>query len=391
MKIVHFSTVHAAFDVRIFQRQCRTLARAGHDVTFIVTHDRDEVVEGVQIRALTKPRNRRQRMTQAVWTVFRKALAEKADLYHFHDPELIPVGVLLRCCGKRVIYDAHEDVPKDILMKTYLSMGVRRVLSPLAYVVEKIGALFFSGVVTATPSIARHFPPRKTTVVQNFPRNGELDVPDPLPYDSRPPLVVYPGGLSAERGTLEMIEAVGVVARSMEARLELAGPFQPASFLEAAKKLPAWQQVTYLGTQPRPVVAQMLSRARIGLVVYHPGPNHDDAQPNKLFEYMAAGIPLVASHFPLWRSIVESTGCGLLACPTNPQEIADAIRWLLEHPEEARLMGERGREAVRTRFNWEAEGDKLLRLYARLVPSAGPRIAAEEKSGLLVPAGRNGD
>jgi glycosyltransferase involved in cell wall biosynthesis len=104
----------------------------------------------------------------------------------------------------------------------------------------------------------------------------------------------------------------------------------------------------------------------MGLVLFHPAPNYMDAQPHKLFDYMAAGIPIIASDFPLWREIIGAAGCGIVVDPLKPQEIAKAMQWLWEHPVEAKKMGLRGREAATSRYNWDHEGQKLVSLYARL-------------------------
>ncbi len=95
-KVCILTSVHSLFDIRIFHKQAKTLAKAGYDVTLIVQHTRDEVIEGIKVIALPKPKNRFHRMIGLVFRVFRLALTQKADVYHFHDPELLPVGVLLR-------------------------------------------------------------------------------------------------------------------------------------------------------------------------------------------------------------------------------------------------------------------------------------------------------
>jgi glycosyltransferase involved in cell wall biosynthesis len=115
--------------------------------------------------------------------------------------------------------------------------------------------------------------------------------------------------------------------------------------------------------QSREQVAALLGRVQAGLVLFHPAPNNVRAQPNKLFEYMSAGVPVIASDFPLWREVVEGEGCGLLVDPFNAVEVAEAVAHILGHPEEAEAMGRRGRAAVEQRFNWAREEATLVRLY----------------------------
>jgi len=176
LRVAHLTTVHSALDHRIFRKECRSLARAGYEVTIIGPHDADTQLERVSIRAIAKPRFRALRMTQSAWRVFRAALRENADAYHFHDPELIPIALLLRSVGKRVIYDVHEDYPKDIYYKPYLPRFFRRMISSVVAAAEGAAARHFSAVVAVTPFIAGRFAVanKKTVIVRNLPYREEL-------------------------------------------------------------------------------------------------------------------------------------------------------------------------------------------------------------------------
>lgn len=366
-KVVHMTSAHRVPDTRIFLKECRTLSDAGYEVVLIAQHEIDEDRYGVRIRAIPSPRNRFARMLSTSTKVLRRAFTERADIYHFHDPELIPAGILLRLAGKRVVYDVHENVPKQILSKAWIPSGLRRPVSRLVHCLEWMGARVFSGIVAATPAIAAQFPPRKTVVVQNFPILDELTMPDPTPYGERPPWITYVGGISAERGIRDMVTALGRLPDGCGIRFKLVGRFMPESLRGEIEVLPGWSHVDYLGWQSRLEVAAVLDQSRIGLVVLHPSPNYIESQPTKLFEYMSAGLPVIASDFPLWRQVILSASCGVVVDPLNPDAIADAIQWLLENSVEAQHMGERGRRAVLETYNWAVEAQNLLQLYSEML------------------------
>jgi glycosyltransferase involved in cell wall biosynthesis len=310
-------------------------------------------------------------MTMTSLRMLRAALATRAEICHFHDPELIPVGLALRAAGRRVIYDVHEDVPRQILYKPYLPKPARRVVGAGVGLLEGAGRRAFDGIVAATPRIATRFAADTTAVVQNFPLLSELSGELGPPYAERERHVVYIGRVTPEIGAREMVRAAAAVA-TPGARFTIAGPIArslEAELAEATSTLP----IETPGWQDRNRVAELLGSARVGLVLFHPVGNYVEAYPTKMFEYMAAGLPVVASDFPLWRTIVDEAGCGLLVDPLDPAQIAAAIDRLLADPDEARAMGERGREAVMTRFNWGTEERKLLDLYARVLagPSSG--------------------
>jgi glycosyltransferase involved in cell wall biosynthesis len=369
IKVVHLSSDHVAFDTRIFQKECKSLAREGYDVTFVVPHVTDVVVENVQIRALPKPRGRLSRMTTTVRNVFREARQHPAEIYHFHDFVLIPVALLLRAGGKKVIYDVHEDVPRGVLSKDYIPRWLRKPIGWLVEYMEDAASICFSGLVAATPTIAERFKflNDRTVVIHNFPLLQELAPPTQISWGQRTSSIAYVGGISPGRGIRELITAMDLLPDRLNVKLKLAGHFLPASLEDEMARLPGWTRVEVLGLLNRETVAKTLGCVRAGLVTFLPEPNHIRSMPNKLFEYMSAGIPVIASDFLLWREIIQGAGCGLLVNPLNPRAIARAIEYVLTHHEEAEAMGRRGRKAVENHYNWAREERKLLQLYADLV------------------------
>jgi glycosyltransferase involved in cell wall biosynthesis len=308
-------------------------------------------------------------MIGTVVQVYREAVRVHADVYHFHDPELIPVGLMLTARGKKVVYDVHEDLPLDVRVKDYIPRWMRAPLAWLVGELELAAVRRFAAVTPATPSIGARVSRANANTVEifNWPIAEELGPRDVVRWSRRSCSVAYVGfGITRNRGAREMIEAVGLVSDAVPVRLLLAGKFRPEGLRREMTQLEAWAQVEEMGFIDRRSVAAVLAEVRAGLVLLHPEPQFQVAYPVKMFEYMAAGVPVIASRFPLWESIVSGTGCGLVVDPLDVRAIAAAIEYVLTHAEEAEAMGRRGREAVRTRYNWALEEAKLLDLYSRL-------------------------
>src|SRR5262249_22248956 len=164
------------------------------------------------------------RMVRTTWCVYREALRQCADVYHFHNTALIPVGWLLKLHGKRVLYDVREDTPAGTLDTHWIPPGARPVVARAVDITETLSGRIFDGIVAATPQIGQRFPRSKTAVVQNFPLLDEA-FPASRPYLERPPLVLYIGTIIASRGVLELIDAMGLLPETLQARLAIGGGF----------------------------------------------------------------------------------------------------------------------------------------------------------------------
>jgi len=366
MKICHLTSVHSRYDTRIFLKECCSLANAGYTTALVVADGQgDERRDGVNIHDVGAAKGRIDRIRNVTARVLNKAVSIDADIYHIHDPELIPAGLKLKRMGKCVIFDAHEDVPKQLLSKPYLNKALRVVLSWVFGVYEAWACKIFDAIVTATPYIRDKFLliNRNTLNVNNFPMLGELAFGD-IDWSQKQKQVCYVGGIARIRGVVEMVQAMERVTSG--ARLQLGGQFSEPEVERRLRAEKAWQQVDALGFLSREEVREVLHRSVAGLVTFHPLPNHINAQPNKMFEYMSAGVPVIASNFPLWKQIIEGSGCGLCVDPMDPQSIAEAIDYLCTHSEEAEQMGRNGQRAVNERYNWKTEERKLLELYSSL-------------------------
>ncbi|TLM73418.1 MAG: glycosyltransferase family 4 protein, partial [Actinobacteria bacterium] len=243
MKIAHLTSVHSADDVRILHRECASLAREGHDVAFICGRGDAEAGErlGVRIVPVRPARGRLGRMLVVTGRVLRAALRERADLYHYHDPELLGAALVLLVLGKRVVFDVHEDLPKQILTKHWIPGPLRRMTSAFARALERPTAHAMSGVVAAIPSVLPAFPARHVALVQNFPTLAEFcDVPERPVERSGAPKVGFFGGISAIRGATEIVAAIGRCT-DPDVRLVLAGAFTPAALEDEVRELPGWE------------------------------------------------------------------------------------------------------------------------------------------------------
>lgn len=369
-RVCHLSSAHGGLDVRIFHKQCGSLAAAGYDAHLVIVASPQEVAKakgfGVTVHALQTPEGRFSRMVRQSWHCFVIGRRVDADIYHFHDPELIPYGIWLALSGKKVVYDVHEDVPQDILTKDWIAPWLRKGVSVAISAFEYFGARYFFFIVAATPFIAKKF--KKITSrcenINNYPILDELSS-EALDWSVKQNQVCYIGGIGRIRGIVEVTQAMGLVQSSV--RLNLCGQFSDLAMEQTCKALPGWQRVSALGFVDRACVRDVLGRSVAGLVTLHPEVNYIDSLPVKMFEYMSAGIPVIASDFPLWREIIAGNDCGLLVDPLNPVAIAQAIDYLVTHPAEAQRMGANGRMAVIERYNWVNEEQKLFAFYERIL------------------------
>lgn len=361
-KIVHLTSVHARHDIRILLKECSSLARAGYAVSLVVADGKgDEVKNGVTIYDVGLIENRFSRIINTTKNVYAKAIELDVDIYHFHDPEMIPIGLKLKKAGKTVIFDSHEDFASDLLTKSYIPALLRNVMSVGFMFYDMWACKKFDIIVTATPAISKLYHDRgcKTVVINNFPIIEELSVPKVLKEN----IACFIGAQTPIRGIKELIEAIGKTS----GKLYLAGPIISEEFKNELMSMPSWEKVVDLGILSRNDVAEVLAKSSVGLVTYLPAPNHTDAQPNKLFEYMSVGLPVIASNFPLWQEIVVDNDCGLCVDPANTEEIAQAIQFFFDHPDEGVRMGANGMIAVNDTYNWHAEEKKLIDLYDRMV------------------------
>jgi glycosyltransferase involved in cell wall biosynthesis len=364
VSICHVTSAHTRYDIRIFVKECVTLANLGYKVSLIVADDLgDEIKHGVNIIDVGKPSRRFSRMLKTPYMIYRKILELKFEVVHFHDPEILLIGYKLAKKGIQVIYDVHEDLPKQVQSKHWIPRMMRPLVSFGVSHLEQFCSKRFVGIITATPIIAKRFSRYNSHVIAvcNYPLLSELSNLN-VNWDSRQDKLSYIGSISRTRGIQELVISLSI----SHLDLELAGLISGDISLENLSKLDGYQYVNYIGVLDREQIADLLSRVKIGLVTLLPTPSYVESLPIKLFEYMLAGIPVIASNFKLWQDIIKKYECGVLVNPHKPQEIANACVFLLNNQDIAKNMGENGRKAVLNYFNWEVESNKLNSFYKKL-------------------------
>ncbi len=382
-RICHLTNVHHLFDQRIFYKEAQSLVAAGYDVTILgpgpATLSGDHA--GVHVVTIPPPASVVGRLAN-LWRLLHKVLDSDAHLVHFHDPELLPVGLALRLMGRRVVYDCHENFPQTAYVRRWVPKGLRRPLALVIDCVECGVARLLSGVLGVVDEQGSRFGHRPFVAVKNFPRlewfkESVADTSsrhDLLP-DSRlaPCELLHIGSLSYDRGSQFLLDVMSELGRTHpHVRLRTVGPFHTEvdriAFERRAQELGVWDRIDCCTTKvPYDELGALIAQHRIGLI---PGQvsvkNLTPFVPTKLFEYLACGLPVVASSLPSIRGFYEQGDWGILADPSQPCEHAAAIRQLLDDEPEAIAKGRRGRCLVEERFNWSNEADRLLDFYDRV-------------------------
>ena len=367
IKICHLTSVHKRYDTRIFIKQCKSLANHNMDTHLVVADGLgDELKDKVKIIDVGFKQGRIRRILLTTILVYKKALELDCEIYHLHDPELLPIGLRLKKKGKKVIFDSHEDFSKQFLNKPYLIKPLRKVISFFILKYENYVCSKLDYIVAATSYIKTKFLKinKNSIDINNFPVIDEL-FNDTL-WEDKKNEVFYVGAIEKVRGIKEMVKSM---EHTNNIELNLGGKFtdDQNELYQEVKSFEGWDKVKELGYLNREDILKTLNRSKAGLVTLHPIINYMDALPVKMFEYMAAEIPVITSDIPLWKDIVESNECGIAVNPMNPKEIADAISYIINNPNEASKMGKNGRLAVINKFNWSKEEEKLLTVYKKII------------------------
>ncbi|HLS22918.1 MAG TPA: glycosyltransferase [Pseudogracilibacillus sp.] len=368
-KVVHLTTVHNPHDPRIYYKQCLSLAKANFD-TYLIAQPASPPLadeDGVTHIQLKKYSSRVKRMLFGTWEAYKKAKRLKADIYVFHDPELMFVAAMLKNKHNRVIYDIHEDYVTSMLQKEYLPKPVRFLFSKLYRLVERITTRKMD-LSLAEKYYVQFYPQGK--MILNYPLLNERFTR--IDRTTKPIVdkVLYTGNVTVERGAL------------IHSRIPKIAPDITVQFVGKCASSLADEMKSIAGKQKDKLqfegIDQFVLKEKIedyyveenwlaGIALFPPTDHYMKKELTKFFEYMNAGLPIICSNFPTWKEFIEKYQCGIAVDPYDDEQIKNAIETLRNNPDYARTLGENGRRAVINELNWKKEESKLLVWYNEML------------------------
>jgi len=379
VRVCHISTVHSVFDTRIFYKECKTLVKAGYAVYLIITHNREEVIDGAHIIPLPERKGRFYRFFVKDWLALFKAIKVNARVYHFHDPELIFVGLILKLFGKKVIYDVHEDYRTSISLKKWIPHCLKKFIITLFNTIENIAIQHFDGVIFAEGYYRNLYSksPKNAIELLNYPilKNTSINADSSMQIlRENAYKLIYSGNISEARGALNIVSSFLLLAKNRsDIDLYLIGYIHSDLYNYIYKIL------SKSGLKNRVLIVEKDRYIRkeiieayykymdIGLALFPPNPHYYNKILTKFYEYMQHNLPIVASNFPEWKEFLYENKFGIVVDPMDSVAVCKAIIYLIENKEEKVKMGKNGERAIIDKYNWDTEGKKLLNLYKELL------------------------
>ncbi len=366
MKITHLTSVHPRYDTRIFLKECTSLAKNNkYEVNLIVADSNgNEVRNNVNIYDVGMLQGRVNRMFKTTNKILRKAIELESDIYHFHDPELIPMSLKLKRMGKKIIYDVHEDVPRQILSKPYLNKFAKSVISYIFEFYENYAAKKFDLLIVPQEAMYNKYKKlSKTFMVGNFPNKISIDTSDLHNIDKYS--LLYSGAISEARGLWNMLELMKeLVKLDKRYRLTLAGPIN-TKLLAQAKEHEAWKYTKYLGMLYKNEIYDIYRKNSIGLILFNNVGQYYMAYSLKLFEYMQNGMIVIMPNFGDWIKFNSSYKVGFNVPTRDYKKIANYINDITG--EQIIEFAKKNIKQVAENFSWESQEIKLFQLYKGLI------------------------
>lgn len=372
MKVCMLTSTHKPFDIRVFHKESRSLAKF-HEVTIIAPDEKKwkKIIDNVRIIAVKKPESKILHLV-TLWRVFKEGLKQDCDVYHCHEPDSLMVGLILKILKRnkvKIIYDVHEHWPSEI---AYGWLKIKKRL--LRIIIEGISHMFeltllkyADSVIAVSHSVSERFCRiRQVVIIPNVPvvelisfKNFNYNVDDDCDF------VQMGGGIKSYHGIYEILNALKKVKkRYPKVKIKFVGAVKE-DVDEVFNGLK--ENIIFAGYLPIEKMYEEISKCKVGFTILKSEfYNAYIGLPNKVFDYMVCGLAVIGSDYPEIRKIIKTARCGILVNPDNIEEIANAIIYLLENPAEAKKMGIRGRKFVEREMSWEKMEERLLKIYEQI-------------------------
>lgn len=374
-KVAHLTSVHRRNDTRIVERECASLRKHGYDVTLIVNDDKgnETLPNGIKIVSTGfVPNGRLQRMTEGVNRVYEKAIKVNADIYHLHDPELLRIALRLKGRGKKVIFDSHEIYGEMIKAKSWIPRRGRGIISKAYNVYETYVSQRIDGVIDTAKYGGKDWfynRSRRFVYVGNYPQMSEFKSTI-IPSYSQRGGCCFSGGISRDRGVFTILDAV----KMAKTHLVLAGKFESNNLQEEFENRDLEHNSSYVGYLKIAELFALYAQCAIGICVMPDNGGQrikSESFNTKVYDYMAMEMPVILSDWPYRRMMINKYHFGLVANPSDVEDIAAKIKWLVDHPKEAEEMGKNGKRLLEEQFTWEVAEKELLKLYYEIENDEG--------------------
>ncbi len=369
MQVCHLTSVHPRFDPRIFYKECLSLAQNGYTVVLAVRDGKDdEKYQGIKIINVGQVcSNRFFRIISNFYYILANKTIKNSDIIHIHDPELLPVGLLLRYLKKKiVIYDMHEDLPGQILEKDYLPNYLRPIFSHISKVVIHLCIRYYHGVISAadflTSQNARYC--KKSITIWNFPRVSQIKIKTDF---SKHGIIniLFIGNAYHGRSLEELAEALKDERLRDKMVLTIIGTFD-SDFYKKMMSINS-QDVRMVSEVKYEELANMIKDYDVGFVCDYSYSRNEYAIPTKLLEYSAAGLCVLAPNTPAVNKIVKEDRIGICVEPGNTSDILMGLLYLSNNREAIYNFCQAGVQAVNHKYSWEAQEHNLLELYQDII------------------------